>query len=118
MKTFFKIIAFIFTILFVWVAVIQNNDPDALLWFAIYGVAALGLLLFVFDQLPVMAAAFLCLAYLIGGFLSWPETFEGFEIGVGDIVNVERGREACGLLIVAGVFLVYALRLRYTTKGA
>ncbi len=116
MKIFFKIIAVTFTILFVWAAVLQNNDPDALLWYAIYGVAALGSLLFVFGRLHLVAAALFCVVYLIGGFLSWPETFEGFEIGAGDIVNIERGREACGLLIVSTVFLVYALRIRYNKK--
>ncbi|WP_373517507.1 transmembrane 220 family protein [Pricia sp.] len=116
MKTFFKIFAVIFTILFTWSGYLQNNDPDALLWYTIYGVAALGSLLFVLGRLPHIAAALLCLAYLIGGFISWPETFEGFEIGAGDIVNIERGREACGLLIASAVFLVYALRIRYKKR--
>ncbi len=116
MKRFYKILAAIFTILFSWSAYLQNNDPDALLWYAIYGVAALGSLLFALGRLPHMVAAILCVAYLIGGFVAWPETFEGFEIGAGDIVNIERGREACGLFIVAAVFLVYALRIRYNKK--
>lgn len=116
MKTFFKIIAFIFTIVFIWAAMLQNNDPDAVLWYAIYGVAALGSLVFAFGRLNFMVAAMLCLAYIIGGFLTWPETFEGFEIGTGDIVNIERGREAGGLLIVSAVFLMYALRIRCNKK--
>lgn len=114
MKNFFQILAFAFTIFFVWAAVLQNNDPDALVWYAIYGLAALGSMVFAFGRLPFMATAFLCLAYLIGGFLSWPKTFQGFEIGAGEIENIERGREACGLLIVSAVFLLYALRIRFT----
>ncbi|SDE79411.1 Transmembrane family 220, helix [Pricia antarctica] len=116
MKTFFKIFAVIFAVLFVWAVVLQYNDPDALLWYVIYGLAALGSVVFTFGRLNLMIATLLCVTYLVGGFLSWPETFEGFEIGAGDIVNVERGREACGLLIVASVFLVYALRIRYKSK--
>jgi len=116
MKTFFRILAIIFTILFAWSAYLQYNDPDALLWYAIYGVATLGSLLFAVGRLPFMAATILCSAYLIGAFVQWPETFEGFEIGAGDIVNIERGREACGLLIVSVVFLVYALRIRHKNK--
>lgn len=116
MKTFFKFLAVIFTILFAWSAYLQNNDHDALLWYAIYGVAALGSLLFALDRLNFMAASFLCVAYLIGAFASWPETFEGFEIGEGDIVNIERGREASGLLIVSVLYLVYALRIRSRNK--
>lgn len=113
MNTFFKILAVIFALLLLWVVYLQNNDPDALLWYVIYGAAAVGSLLFAFGRLPFLVAALLCLAYLIGGFLSWPETFEGFEIGAGEIENIERGREAIGLLIVSSVFLIYALRMRY-----
>ncbi|HET8735777.1 MAG TPA: transmembrane 220 family protein [Pricia sp.] len=113
MKTFFKIIALIFFILLLWVVYLQNNDPDALLWYVIYGVATVGSLLFAFDRLPFLVAVLLCLAYLIGGFIAWPETFEGFEIGAGKIENIERGREAIGLLIVSSLFLMYALRMRY-----
>lgn len=116
MKTFFKILAIIFTILSIWAAILQNNDPDPLLWYSIYGLAALGSLLFVIGRLNFMVAAILCIAYLLGGFVSWPETFEGFEIGSGDIVNIERGREACGLFIVSAVFLMYALRIWYKKR--
>ncbi len=116
MSTFFKILGIIFTILSIWAAILQNNDPDALIWYSIYGVAALGSLLFTLGRLPFIAAAFLFLAYLVGVFVQWPETFEGFEIGAGDIVNIERGREAFGLLIVSAVFLVYALRLRFSKE--
>lgn len=118
MKTFFNTIAVIFAMLFAWSAFLQNNDPDALLWYAIYGLAAVGSFVFALGRLNVMVATLLYVAYLIGGLVSWPETFEGFEIGTGDIINIERGREACGLLIVAGVFLVYALRIRHKNKCA
>jgi hypothetical protein len=47
----------------------------------------------------------------------WPEKFEGFNIGEGDIVNIEKGREAFGLLIIAVVLLVYALRIRYMRRS-
>ncbi|MGB7394982.1 MAG: transmembrane 220 family protein [Pricia sp.] len=117
MKTLFKIIAVIFAILFAWAAYLQNNDPDALIWYGIYGLAALASLLFASGRLPITAAALLCLAYLVGGITSWPETFEGFEIGAGKIENIERGREACGLLIVSAVFLVYALRIRFAKNS-
>lgn len=50
-------------------------------------------------------------------FFLWPEKFEGITIGNGDIVNIERGRESLGLLIVAIVMLIYALRLRLANKS-
>ena len=116
MRSFFKILAIVFAVLFFWAAYLQNNDPDALQWYAVYGLAGIASLLFAFGRLPFVVAVLLVIAYLIGGILSWPETFEGFEIGKGDIENIERGREAWGLLIVSSVFLVFALRLRFLKK--
>ena len=46
-----------------------------------------------------------------------PEKFEGFEIGVGDIKNVEEGREAFGLLIIAMVLLIFAGRTYLARKS-
>ena len=112
MNNVFKILALIFALLFIWAAYVQYNDPDALLWYAIYGVAALTSILFALGRLNFITSAVLCVAYLVGTFLIWPDKFEGFTIGQGDIVNIERGREACGLLIVSAVLLVYALRIR------
>jgi hypothetical protein len=47
---------------------------------------------------------------LIGFFYTYPEKFEGFEIGQGDIKNIEEGREAYGLLIISIVMLTLAIR--------
>lgn len=112
MNSFFKIFAVIFAVLFVWAAYVQHNDPDALLWYGIYGVAALVSILFALGRLNFAAFLVFALLYLVGTFMSWPEKFEGFEIGQGDIVNIEKGREAVGLLIVAVVMLIYAFRAR------
>ncbi len=113
MKYVFKILALVFALLFIWAAYVQQNDPDALLWYAIYGVAALTSILFALGRLNFMTSAVLCVVYLVGTFLLWPDKFEGFTIGEGDIVNIERGREACGLLIVSVVLLIFALRIRF-----
>jgi len=45
---------------------------------------------------------------MIGCFFVFPETYEGFEIGSGDIKNIEEGREAFGLMIIALVMLFFA----------
>lgn len=116
MKMFFKVLGIVFTILFAWAVYVQNNDPDASKWYVIYGIAALASLLFVAKRLPSTIAFFLCLAAMVGTNIFWPEKFEGFTIGEGDIENIERGREAWGLLIVAVVMLVYALRIRFEKK--
>ena len=113
MKVFFKVIGIVFTLLFIWAAYVQNNDPDATMWYLVYGLAALASILFVKNRLNFIIALILCCLSIAGAFLLWPEKFEGFAIGEGDIENIERGREAWGLIIIAMVMLVYALRIRY-----
>ncbi|MBT2161657.1 transmembrane 220 family protein [Zobellia barbeyronii] len=116
MKSFFKIVGAVFAILFTWAAYLQYNDPDATIWYVIYGLAAFASVLFVANRLTFTIATIFCLISIKGAYKQWPVQFQGFAIGEGDIENIERGREACGLLIIALVMLVYALRIRFV-KG-
>ncbi|WP_026810826.1 transmembrane 220 family protein [Arenibacter latericius] len=117
MKLFSKIFAFIFAILFVWSAVLQYNDQDAWMWYAIYGIAALASVFFIFNRLLLSVGVLLSFAYLIGSYIFWPEKYEGVSIGGGDIDNIERARESLGLLISAMVMLFYAWRIRFSKKA-
>lgn len=110
MNLFFKIFAILFGVLFIVSAALQYNDPDPLVWMIIWSLAGILVLAFAFNRIsfPVLLVA--GIAALIGFFYSYPEKFEGFEIGAGDIKNIEEGREAFGLLIIAIVMLVLALR--------
>lgn len=117
MKILFKLLALIFAGYFVWASSVQYNDPDAMTWYAIYGVAIIASILFLVDKLNFISAVVLIVAYIIGAVVFWPEQYEGITIGEGDIVNIERGREAVGLLIVALVMLLYALRIKYVAKA-
>ncbi|MGJ8738714.1 transmembrane 220 family protein [Zobellia laminariae] len=116
MKSFFKIVGAVFAILFAWAAYLQYNDPDATIWYVIYGLAAFVSVLFVVNRLTFTVVAIFCFLAMIGAYKQWPVQFQGFTIGEGDIENIERGREACGLLIIALVMLVYALRIRFVKK--
>jgi len=118
MNKFFKFLSLIFTLLFIWAAYVQYNDPDALLWYAIYGVAAAASLFFYLGKFNLTGAIILSGIYLVGTFVIWPEKFEGVTIGNGDIVNIERARESLGLLIAAIVMLIYALRLRWINTSS
>lgn len=113
MNRLFKIIGVVFAILCLWAAYLQYNDPDAFLWYIIYGLAAIGSLLFAYGKLNFMFSIILSFIYLLATVFLWPDQFEGFTIGEGDIENIERGREAVGMLIVAVVFLIFSLRLRF-----
>ncbi|UJH66941.1 transmembrane 220 family protein [Allomuricauda sp. SCSIO 65647] len=112
MKNFFKILALVFTGLFIWAAAVQHNDPDSLHWYLLYGMAALASLLFILGNLRFLWAVFLFGFYIGFAIYYWPEKFEGVTIGEGDIVNIERGREALGLGITALIMLIYAVRIR------
>lgn len=107
-----KFIALVFALLFIVSAVLQYNDPDPLLWYIIYGFAALLAVLFMLDRLPFWMAVLGFVLFFAGGVISWPETFEGVTIGGGDIKNIEEGREALGLFITALVMFTFAWSLR------
>lgn len=113
---FIKILAGIFALLFIVSAGLQYNDPDPYLWYFIYGMAAVISLLYIVGRLPLWVAFSAALLLFSGAFISWPDRFEGVEIGGGNIKNIEEGREALGLLITALVMMVYAFSLRQKKK--
>ncbi len=117
MEHFFKVVGGVFAILFLISAVLQYNDPDPLLWIVIYGMATLVTLGFVFNRVSYKVPAFVGLLGVIGFFLIFPEKFEGFAIGKGDVKNIEEAREAFGILIIAIVMFVFALRIRFKNKS-
>lgn len=117
-KRFLKITAIVFTALFLISAILQYNDPDPYLWYAIYGGAALVSLLYVFDKLSFWVALIAGVLFIVGGVLTWPVQYEGVTIGGGDINNIEEGREALGLFITSVIFLIYALTINRKHKVA
>ena len=112
MKPLFKFLALIFAILFIIAAYVQWNDPDATLWYFVYGIAALASILFFLNKLNFVIALILSILYLVGTIALWPEKWEGLSIGSGDIDNIERARESLGLLITGLVMLIYAVQKR------
>lgn len=112
MKSISKGVALLFALLFITAAVLQYNDPDAALWISFYGVAAVACILFLMDRFQPILGLLLGLVYLVATIWVWPEKFEGVKIGNGDIENIERGREAFGLLIVTGVMFFLARKAR------
>lgn len=117
MNNLHKILGFLFAVLFVWAAAVQYNDPDAVKWYVIYGVGALASILFALGRLKMLWALFLAGFFIGFSVFSWPSRFEGVTIGEGDIENIEKGREALGLLLSAIIMLAYGLLLRKTKKA-
>lgn len=114
MKMFFAILGWVFGALFAVSAVVQYNDPDPWTWILIYSVAALVSFGFALGRMSFGVLLSLGIISLLGFFNTFPEKFEGFEIGGGDIKNIEEGREAFGLLIISVIMFIYAFRARYS----
>ena len=110
MNTLFKVIAIVFGILFFVSAALQYNDPDSTVWMLIWGLAGIISLGFALNHIPSIVPLGAGVLALIGFFYLYPEKFEGFEIGQGDIKNIEEAREAFGLLIISIVMLLLAFR--------
>lgn len=116
MKIVFKIIGFLFAALFLISAVLQYNDPDAFVWIFIWGLAAVISILFAFNKAPFKVTLVVGILALIGFFYLYPPEFQGFDLEDGDIKNVELGREAFGLLIMAIMMFVFAFRVWYVRR--
>jgi hypothetical protein len=65
-RTALHVLNGIVTVLLAAAALVQYNDPDPLLWIAIYGAAALCCALFLFGCLPRLLAVGLSGAYALG----------------------------------------------------
>ncbi|MEP2279250.1 transmembrane 220 family protein [Maribacter sp.] len=112
MNLLFKILGYVFAVLFTVGAGLQYNDPDSLHWIVIYGIAALISLLFALNKVGYVVPLVLGVLAFIGFIYLYPTDFQGFDLNDGDIVTVELGREAFGLLIISIVLLVFAFRIR------
>tara|TARA_R110002051_G_scaffold1246_2_gene6863 strand:- start:1962 stop:2309 length:348 start_codon:yes stop_codon:yes gene_type:complete len=110
MNLLFKILGYVFAVLFTIGAVLQYNDPDSLHWIVIYGMAAVVSLLCALNKIGHIVPLVLGVLAFIGFVYLYPSDFQGFDLNDGDIVTVELGREAFGLLIISIVLLVFAFR--------
>lgn len=114
MNNLFKILGYLFALLFAAGAVVQYNDPDSLLWIVIYSIAAVVCLGFALNKISATLPLVIGVVSLIGCIYLYPSDFKGFDLDDGDIGTVELGREAFGLLIIALVMLFFSFRLKRT----
>lgn len=112
MNRLFKVLGYLFALLFAAGAAVQYNDPDAFLWILIYSFAAmiaLGCTLNKVGSTLPLTVGGIC---LLGFLYLYPYDFQGFDLNDGDRKTVELGREAFGLLIISIVLLVLGFRLK------
>lgn len=113
MKTYKKILGILFTVFFLFSAAVQFNDPDSLLWIALYALGAVLSALFVMDKLKFYWPVILGVVYIILSIYHWPAEFEGVALKDGmKTENIELGRESLGMIIGALIMLFYTLTIR------
>lgn len=107
------------TVLLAVAVAVQYNDPDPILWMAIYGAAcALSALAVVRGRAPLAPVAVVGVVALVWGLMvaqgangrsSLSEMFQSWEM---NSPGIEEAREASGLLIVAAWMAVLAIQAR------
>jgi hypothetical protein len=107
-----------FCVLFVLFAVVQYNDPDAVLWILIYGVTAVwaGLAAFrparfAHNRLLLGAFGVTLVAMAAGAVYEWPQS-------IADWWDNEFVREGLGLIIATVALLVVAYTLTRARREA
>lgn len=110
MRLLFKTLGVVFGLLFLVSALLQYNDPDPIIWILIYGVATVVSFMFVFNKASMWLLFTMSIISFAGFIYVYPAEFQGFNIGEGDIKNIEEGRESFGLLIMSLAFCLFAFR--------
>ena len=112
-----KFFNYVMFVLFIFAVAVQYNDPDPVRWMAIYGLAAIGCILWIRGKeariyyfsvagIALIWAIFLLIEHGHQPFLL-KEMFSSFEM---KNANVEMLREIGGLLIVAGWMIFLGFR--------
>ena len=117
MNLIVKAFAWVFGALCIVSAILQFNDPDPVMWILIYCIAATLCFGFALGRITFLILLLSGIMALAGGWYLFPEQFQGFEIGNGDIRNIEEAREAVGLFIVGIVHLFFAIWTRFWRKS-
>ena len=117
-----KVADALFLLMFVFSVIVQVNDPDPLIWMAIYGAAAVACLLSLMGRLPwrfavltgVIALAWAAtIAPRVIGQVPFLDMFAEFEM---KDIGVEESREMYGLLIVGGWMAILGHRAFWGTR--
>lgn len=117
-----KVLGFFFGFVFIAFAVVQYNDPDTVVWMAIYGSAAALSVAAGYGKISTMVLAVACIVYAIGVVYWWPEQFEGVGDSMRDattgflLKNVEEGRESLGLALCSVAMLSFILASRLSNS--
>jgi hypothetical protein len=114
-------------LMFLAFAALQLNDPDPILWIAIYAAMAVVCVMAIFDRYNKILLSALELSYIIYCFFLWPGVSEWWAqddkaVLFDDVMKmeypyIEESREFLGLVICLIVLTFYTL-LAYRKKSA
>lgn len=117
-STAWKVVDIILLLMFIASVIVQYNDPDPIVWMAMWGAAALATGLSLAGRprwwfaagLGVVALAWAAtIAPRVLGQVPFLDMFGAFEM---KSTGIEESREMYGLLMIAGWMLVLTLRAR------
>ena len=114
----FTILNYLMLIVFLFMVVVQYNDPDTLLWMGIYGIAALICILASLNRLNWGLSALIALTALGWALMIAPQVIG--EVSFSELFGslymkslvVEQAREMGGLLIVTVWMIVLTVKVR------
>lgn len=123
-----KIFNIVFALIFLLFTFVQFNDPDPLLWIAIYGAMAALCIMAFFKKYP--QRVYLILLVLLAGYsilyipsvLIWlkqehlSDLFD--DVAKMEHLYIEESREFLGLLICVSVLLFYLMKTRKSQKNS
>jgi hypothetical protein len=122
-----KVLNFILAVLFLLFAFVQVNDPDPVLWIAIYGSMAVLAVLAMFHIHPQKVLIVLLIVYVAYSLLYFPGVLEWLsrenkselfdDIAKMDHQYIEDTREFLGLWICIAVLIFYLIRSRRIRSG-
>jgi hypothetical protein len=117
-----KIFNIIFALIFTSFVYVQFNDPDPILWIAIYGSMAVLCIMAIFKRYPRPAYIVLLVLFVgystfyISSVLVWfkqehlSDLFD--EVAKMEHLYIEESREFLGLMICVGVLIFYLIRTK------
>jgi hypothetical protein len=121
-----KIVNLVLAVMFLAFAFVQINDPDPLLWIAIYGVMAVICIMAAFKYYQPLAMYVLLILFVVYGYILWPGMKEWLaqddrsvlfdDIAKMEHLYIEEAREFLGLVICDVVLLIQIVRARLFTK--
>lgn len=115
------IVAIFIAIVFTLFAVVQYNDPDPLVWMAIYMLIAGVSVYSIFRPLGSFITIPLMLGYFIMAIYLWPDEYYGITMPMSYRVEIELARESLGLALgglALGVLYLVSYKSRSLSRAS